>query len=100
MTDKYILENGEPVPCDDLLAWGRWMENQEQRRVAYDEIRGCRVSTVFLGLNHNWGEGPPLLFETMIFGGAHDQFQERAATKAEALQIHERAKALIGELSH
>lgn len=32
------------------------------------------VSTVFLGLDHNWGRGPPLLFETLIFGGPlHDE---------------------------
>jgi hypothetical protein len=26
-----------------------------------------RVSTVWLGLNHNFGDGPPLYWETMIF---------------------------------
>lgn len=27
----------------------------------------CWVSTVFLGLDHNFGSGEPLLFETMAF---------------------------------
>lgn len=37
------------------------------------------VSTVFLGLDHSFGsfgECKPVLFETMIFGGEHDQYQE------------------------
>jgi len=25
------------------------------------------VSTIFLGLDHQWGNGPPILFETMVF---------------------------------
>lgn len=32
------------------------------------EVSGKVVSTVFLGLDHNFsGEGPPVLFETMVF---------------------------------
>jgi hypothetical protein len=31
------------------------------------------VSTVFLGLDHNFGmNGPPILFETMVFGPAEE----------------------------
>lgn len=38
-------------------------------KVASTNINGHRVSTVFLGLDHNYtGRGPPVLFETMIFG--------------------------------
>src|SRR5215471_17514474 len=38
-------------------------------RVAVTELpNGGRVSTVFLGLDHNYsGVGPPIVFETMIF---------------------------------
>lgn len=31
------------------------------------EGREFCVSTVFLGLDHQYGDGPPLVFETMIF---------------------------------
>lgn len=49
-----------------------------------------RVSTVFLGLDHNFsGHGPPLLFETMCFGGVCDGAQQRYATWHEAEQGHE-----------
>ena len=59
MTDKYILnENHDPVLCSDLMEWGRWLETAD-RHVAQDEIGDVRVSTVFLGLDHNFGGGSP-----------------------------------------
>jgi hypothetical protein len=54
------------------------------------------VSTVFLGIDHRFGgEGPPLLFETMIFGGPHDQSQYRCSTWQEAEHMHADACALV-----
>lgn len=61
-----------------------------ERRVALWEEGEVRVSTVFLGLDHSYWDGPPILFETMVFGGALDQEQERYATEEEALAGHER----------
>ena len=66
MTGRYILEGRTPVPCPDLLGWARWLETAD-RRVALTEHELFRVSTVFLGLDHRFGRGPPLLFETMVF---------------------------------
>lgn len=87
MSDHYILDGKTPVPCD-LMTWARAFEKTD-RHVAMREKDGVRVSTVFLGLNHQYGEGPPLLFETMIFGGPHDQYQERCSTWDEAEKMHE-----------
>jgi hypothetical protein len=101
VTDKYILDGaGNPVPCPDLFAWGRWMQTGD-RRVAASRIRGLWVSTVFLGLDHNFGtgwQGPmqPVLFETMVFfrqGG----WTDRHCTRADALAGHEYACRLIRE---
>jgi len=95
MSDKYILDGHKAVPAD-LMTWAKWYEKAD-RRVAKSGQQGkTRVSTVFLGLNHQWGEGPPLLFETMIFGGEHDQYQERYATWDEAEQGHRKACELAG----
>jgi hypothetical protein len=47
-----------------------------------------RVSTVFLVMNHNHFGGPPILFETMVFGGPMDQEQRRCSTWAEAEAQH------------
>ncbi len=50
-----------------------------------------RISTVFLAFNHNFDEGPPLLFKTMIFGGKYDQEQWRYTTWEEAEKGHQLA---------
>lgn len=85
---QYILRGKEPVLVDDTLEWGRWMESGE-RRVALDEISPeVKVSTVFLGLDHNFGDGPPVFFETMVFGGPLDGEGERYSTWQEAEAGH------------
>jgi hypothetical protein len=101
--DKYILnDRGEPEICNDVITWGRWFEaNHTQRIVAKDELpNDVRVSTVFLGLDHQFGHGEPLIFETMIFGGAHDGYQERYATRAAAEHGHRVALALAAAQDH
>lgn len=90
MSDKYTLNGHEAVPCEDLLEWGRWMEeNHGKRHVGDTQISPeVRVSTVFLGLDHSFGGPAPLLFETMIFGGPLDQEQERYSNWEEAEAGH------------
>ena len=96
----YILRGHTPVPCADLLAWAQWFENAAARRVAQTKIGGARVSTVFLGIDHRHsGNGPPILFETMIFGGARDGWQERYATWDDAQAGHARAVYMLRELA-
>ncbi len=97
ITGKYILVDRVPVACPELLKWGMWMENQEDRRVAETEIEGIRISTVFLGLDHSYSfdkSATPILFETMIFGGEHDEYQERYCTWDEAEAGHHKAVLL------
>jgi len=64
----WILNGHELVECD-LMTWARWLEaNNEARHVAADYVGPMWVSTVFLGIDHNFStKGPPLLFETMVF---------------------------------
>lgn len=102
-SDKYILDDhGEPQPAEDLLEWARWFETAN-RVIAQDrdEREGApdvRVSTIFLGLDHNhWGGGPPILWETMIFGGLHDGYQARYHSRDEALEGHQVACALVAK---
>jgi hypothetical protein len=93
---RYILtSDGTPVPCESLIAWALWIENSdEERQVARDELPGgSEVNTVFLALDYNWGDGPPVLFETMVFGGPHDRLVKRYTTRAEALAGHARIVA-------
>jgi hypothetical protein len=81
---------GEPVSEPDLLTWARWFETADRRVAVYS------VSTVFLGLDHGFGPGPPVLWETMVFGpggGGHDE--RRWHSRAEALAGHEAAVAAL-----
>jgi len=69
---RYILDGHKPVEEPDLLKWGMWLETAD-RCVALTDFPGVRISTVFLGLDHNFSiSGPPILFETMIFTARDD----------------------------
>ncbi len=90
MGDKYILDGKKKtVECKDLMAWAKWFEeNNNKRHVADEYIGDVRVSTVFLGIDHSFGGGTPLLFETMVFGGQLDEAQERCSTWEQAEVMH------------
>ena len=98
MTDKYILDGHEPVPVD-LMTWARWFEdNRDKRRVAATDIFPGKlwVSTVFLGIDHGFGMGPPLLFETMVFDeSGNDDDCERYTTWEEAEAGHAKIVARL-----
>lgn len=88
--NQYIMIDKQVTPCHDLMIWANWMENNpEKRRVAEDVINGVRISTVFLGLDHNFGRiGGPIVFETMVFGGMLDQEMNRYCTYERAIEGH------------
>jgi hypothetical protein len=91
----YILQNKKPVPVDDALEWAKAFQVMD-RQVAHDVVSGAHVSTVFLGVDHGFGwDGPPILFETMIFGGEHDGFQQRCSAWDEALVMHRKTLAML-----
>ena len=88
---RYILEGHRPVSCEDVFTWARWLDSAD-RHVALTVIGPLRVSTVFLGVDHSFGQGgAPLLFETMIFDGGKDSYQERYSTWEEAERGHRAA---------
>jgi hypothetical protein len=80
----YILRGHTPVPIKSVQAWAEWFEHSDARRIAHDRIEDVLVSTVFLGLDHNFGRGRPILFETLVFGGPLDGTMERYSTWDEA----------------
>lgn len=103
----YVLDDaGEPVREPDTIKWGRWLEaahKEGRKHLGDDTVGPYRVSTVFLGLDYDLGgPGPPVLWETMIFGlpeketflgrRFHKELgQQRYASKADALAGHARA---------
>jgi len=78
MTDKYIMsDTGEIEEVVDLRAWAQWF-GEADRHIEKTKVGKVEVSTVFLGLDYNFGDtGPPILFETMVFGGPLNGEQER-----------------------
>ncbi len=91
----YILNAaGEPEQCHDLLAWAEWMAHAD-RHVSQDLDEGVgatrvSVSTIFLGVNYrHFGEGPPILWETMVFGGPLDLVGDRYTSREAAALGHQ-----------
>ncbi len=89
----YILQGKQVSPIDDMTIWATNLSSS--RSIGNDTIGNSVISTVFLGINHRHGEGEPLLFETMIFQGKHDQYQERYSTYEEAEEGHKRAVEMV-----
>jgi hypothetical protein len=80
----YYNRQGRPISSEQAEA-----EFRNDRRVAYTDLGALgRVSTVFLPINHGY-EGPPLIFETMIFDGPMADYMDRYSTEAQALAGHE-----------
>jgi hypothetical protein len=80
------------------MTWAKSLGDSSARIVRRDEIGDVVVSTVWLGLDHNFGgKGPPLIFETMVFGGTNSEYQERYSTEAAAIAGHERIAAAVKE---
>ena len=102
MLKKYILNKDHSIKvCEDTLTWGKFME-QDDRFVRTDTIITLsgyvRISTVFLGIDHDFTRiqnHPPVLFETMIFGGEYDQAQARYCTWEAAVAGHAVAVAKV-----
>ena len=96
----YMLDDDKNVvPVPDQKDY-RFIEDHvldpERKRVALDQVGEYRVSTVFLGLDHSFfGEGPPVVFETMIFADkkdiASDVYCKRYCTWNEAVVGHKEA---------
>lgn len=90
---KHWILEGRELKEAGFIEWASWFQNND-RVVKQQELKnGLYVSTVFLGLDHSFGEGPPLLFETMVFpkkGDFTDMDTERYSTYEEAEKGHKK----------
>ena len=75
MLGQFVLDHHDPVREPDLHKWARWFATAD-RTVARTDNGVIHVSTVFLGVDHAFGGGRPLLFETMSF--LNEGFDEEA----------------------
>lgn len=96
--ETYILaaDGKTPVEEPDIRKWGAWFERRENRIVRQETIGTALISTMFLGTDHNWWNlGDPVLWETMVFNGPYDEYQERYSSHEDAIAGHERIAALV-----
>ena len=91
----YILKYKKPIKAT-IEEYSKWIsKNPKQKVVKQELINDSKVSTVFLGLDHSWENNVPILWETMIFGGKEDMYQDRYTSYKEALVGHEKAVNLV-----
>ena len=93
----YKLDENKNVIPSSLEEWSNFIENKLPSNywiVDQETVDGYRVSTVFIGLCHNFDpySKVPIVFETMIFD--HDDksvYQRRYSTWNEAEEGHKEA---------
>lgn len=95
MTDTtrslYYNRDGKPITLEEYIT----CETGRDNRVALSYNSEVTISTVWLGINHRHDEGPPLIFETMVFGGIEENIDfgderecRRYSTIKEAIEGH------------
>lgn len=93
--DKF-RRDGTPYPpgTKGLLEWEKDIGDPKKKIVKQETLtNGKWVSTVWLGLDHQFGEGKPLIFETMVFpekGNYSELDVDRYYTEEEALKGHKK----------
>ena len=91
----YYRRDGSPYP--NVLDWAEDFEHSNRHVAETTLPDGTWVSTVWLGLDQQYSNGPPLIFETMVFGNDDaaedlqcDLWCERYSTEEQAKEGHER----------
>jgi hypothetical protein len=90
---KYFLNADKTYREADLIEWAEQLQNMD-RHVGNNMIEGHHVSTVWLGLEHGFMGGEPLVFETMIFSEHEPRthiYLDRYSSWDKAVQGHEEA---------
>lgn len=95
MPGHYKLVGRTPVKVPTLMDWAMTFSDP-QNKIANDQVGDASVSTVFLGIDHNFfGDGPPVLFETMVFVGKGDGQMKRYASYDDAERGHKETLAEV-----
>lgn len=71
MARTYILQDGQPVPCENRLRWVTWLTDFWSRVLANEFVAGYEVTTLFVGVDLAPRPGrPPMLWETEVRAGS------------------------------
>lgn len=71
----------------------RFEEDREYHLVGSTHVGDVWISTIWDGIDHNLGEGPPAFFETVIFGEGY--LFSRYGSEEAALAGHDLAVAFV-----
>jgi len=95
MTDFYYMtDDGNVHLTTNEREW--IMKVHNNRIVDQTTVGDYLVSTVFLGIDHNFGRGLPILFETMVFNNKHNElYCDRYHTKQEAVEGHKKIVGMV-----
>lgn len=88
-------ENKNAIPCS-VKEWGdqrKQMSLGGEKHVNEEYFGDYWISTVWLGLDHGFSDGKPLIFETMVFKGdcRTEDYCDHYSTWEEAEEGHKRA---------
>ena len=69
----YILEDRQPVGCEDTLKYAKWMERAKangEAVVGVSDVNRLRISTIFIGhdMSIQLFDSPPVVFESLVQG--------------------------------
>lgn len=89
----YFDRQGAPI------SFGEWSERHSRGdwRVAQDRLGEAWVSTIWNGIDAGPLDEPPVIFETVIFGGPYDRYEWGYSTEVEAKAGHERVVEALRE---
>lgn len=97
MTDLWVENADGTVRRTDGEEWSRTRGNFKLQDIVNVGGRYCLVSTVFLGINHNFcTSGPPLLYETMVFDSGDQERCVRYSSRDAAVGGHNRIVQELG----
>lgn len=92
----YFLKHRKVIPykysiLDNPIAFAKESHKHYRghRRIRFTKTKSGFVSTVFLGLDHNYREGKPITFETAFFKGDKVVMMERVVAHRMALKCHQ-----------
>ena len=98
-TGKYVMVDGKVVEENDLETWAMWFAAAHGDNIHVDLtfIGSTSISTVFLAIDHSFGSGKPVLWETMIFSEFEriDEHMDRYTSEADAQDGHNNTVIMV-----
>lgn len=91
---RYILDGKTVIADPSGEKWAEWIVTADWR-VAQTDVGESSGSTVFLMCHFESDNGPPRVFETLVFGGPLDQETWHYSTWADAEAGHHKAVAAV-----